>query len=199
MHVYLITNSINNKQYVGTEKGNNSEYFGSGRLIIEAIERFGKENFKKEILIDDRYIGSWKECLEFESACILSLNTLRPNGYNIFFWTWPMPIEICREAGRMGGKAAAKINMKQRTAIFAPENRGIGGKIGGKRTHELYPEKMKEWSGKGGKIAGKKLFKEKRGMFAPEVRSRAGKNSAHTLFEINGLFQRTTLGALFRM
>lgn len=52
-YVYQITNLINGKKYIGSsnkEPNENWSYYGSGKLIKQAIEKHGKENFKKEIL-----------------------------------------------------------------------------------------------------------------------------------------------------
>lgn len=48
--VYLITNKINNRKYIGVDTKNNKYYFGSGKAIKLAIKKYGKENFIKEIL-----------------------------------------------------------------------------------------------------------------------------------------------------
>lgn len=202
MHIYLITNLINGKQYVGAEKGNDPGYFGSGRLIIEAIERFDKENFKKKTLVDDKYIDSWDECLKLEKACILSLNTLVPNGYNITLWNWPVPVGMLRKGGRITGKKSKELGV----GIYAPENLGKGGKISGKRNKELkrgiFAPGMQS---KGGKIVSKKNVEGKRGLFDPiynerrsEWRSKGNKMRAYTLFEIDGLIHQMTLGTLFK-
>jgi group I intron endonuclease len=47
-YVYITTNLVNNKQYVGQHKKStfNPYYFGSGRLINYALKKYGKENFE---------------------------------------------------------------------------------------------------------------------------------------------------------
>ena len=54
-YVYQITNKINNKIYIGKRKykGGNpllDSYMGSGKLIKEAIKKYGKNNFQKIII-----------------------------------------------------------------------------------------------------------------------------------------------------
>lgn len=55
-YIYKITNLINGKSYIGKKKHKESDtpleesYMGSGRLIKEAIAKYGKDNFKKEII-----------------------------------------------------------------------------------------------------------------------------------------------------
>jgi len=82
MVIYLTTNLITGKQYVGQTTRDNKYYFGSGLLIQKAIEKYGKENFKKETLIE---CSSKEELDEQEIFWIKKLNTLQPDGYNIQF------------------------------------------------------------------------------------------------------------------
>ena len=54
-YIYRIVNTINNHDYIGKKKARTIDplldnYFGSGTLIKKAINRYGIQNFKKEIL-----------------------------------------------------------------------------------------------------------------------------------------------------
>ncbi len=94
MIVYMITNKINNKRYIGqtigtetdrfkkhinvafgTENDNNKKY-----LIHTAIFKYGKENFKIKILAK---CNSMEEMNHREEYYIRLLRTLSPIGYNL--------------------------------------------------------------------------------------------------------------------
>ena len=52
-YIYKTTNLINNKIYIGQKYGapeKTEKYFGSGKHLNSSINKYGKENFKKEIL-----------------------------------------------------------------------------------------------------------------------------------------------------
>lgn len=51
-HIYKTTNTVNGKIYIGKEKHNDKNYIGSGRILNNAIKKYGKEVFVKEILED---------------------------------------------------------------------------------------------------------------------------------------------------
>lgn len=48
--IYLTTNKINGRKYIGVDTKNNKYYFGSGTAIKLAIKKYGTENFTKEII-----------------------------------------------------------------------------------------------------------------------------------------------------
>lgn len=81
MQIYKIINLINNKIYVGKDKFDNPNYYGSGKIIKRAIKKYGIENFKKEILEDN--ISNYNLLNEREKYWILEMNSLQPKGYNI--------------------------------------------------------------------------------------------------------------------
>jgi hypothetical protein len=50
--IYETTNIVNLKRYRGIHKTSKIEdgYLGSGTVLLNAIEKYGKQNFKREIL-----------------------------------------------------------------------------------------------------------------------------------------------------
>lgn len=85
--VYLITNIITGRQYVGQTKNNILNRFNdhardkrSSRYLSSAIKKYGRENFKIEELV----IAFSKEDLNYlETYFIENFNTMVPNGYNL--------------------------------------------------------------------------------------------------------------------
>lgn len=80
--VYKTTNLVNGKIYVGFHKtiNPNDGYLGSGKLIKRAIEKYGVENFKKEILA---IFDNQKEAEDYEASIVDKDFTLREDTYNI--------------------------------------------------------------------------------------------------------------------
>ena len=80
--IYLTTNTINGKVYIGQTMHNKLNYFGSDVNIKLAIKKYGKENFTKVILIDNILTLESLNCLEdFYIKLYDSTNPLI--GYNI--------------------------------------------------------------------------------------------------------------------
>lgn len=91
MYVYIITNNITNKQYVGITTRSISERWRShisvangtsnGHMkITSSLRKYGKENFSVSQLDTASTI---EELNEKEQYWISKLNTRTPNGYNI--------------------------------------------------------------------------------------------------------------------
>jgi hypothetical protein len=83
-YVYQITNLLNNKIYVGKHKSELSPtengYYGSGKQIKAAIEKYGIANFKKEVL---HYCNSKEEMAEKESNIVTEDFVKRKDTYNM--------------------------------------------------------------------------------------------------------------------
>lgn len=81
-YFYKITNLINSKFYYGIHSTNklNDGYMGSGKIILDAIEKYGKENFTKEIIAD---YPTRKEASDHEKEKITMDLILDENCYNL--------------------------------------------------------------------------------------------------------------------
>jgi ribosome-binding protein aMBF1 (putative translation factor) len=81
MIIYKTTNLVNGKFYIGKDSKNNHNYLGSGKILKQAIKKYGKTNFRKEILEE---CFSMEDLNEQEKYWIKTLNSRDLSiGYNI--------------------------------------------------------------------------------------------------------------------
>jgi group I intron endonuclease len=80
--LYKTTNLINNKIYIGVHatKHINDCYLGSGKHLKNAIKKYGKENFKREIL---EFFNSYEDALLKENEIVNQDFINRIDTYNI--------------------------------------------------------------------------------------------------------------------
>ena len=130
-YLYKITNIINNKFYIGVHRTSNinDEYFGSGINITRAIKKYGKENFKKEIL---KFFENAPEMFFAEKEMVTEDFLKNPLVYNI----------------RVGGKGGFTTEMSVKGAM-----RTVTSKIG------IHAQTFEQYSaaGKQGSATGLKL------------------------------------------
>lgn len=80
--VYKVTNQLNQKSYIGQTRKIKQfkNYYGSGKLIKQAITKNGRENFVKEILFE---CFTQEELDEKEVKAIIEHRSFAPEGYNL--------------------------------------------------------------------------------------------------------------------
>lgn len=77
MVVYKTTNLVNGKVYIGKDAKNDPNYLGSGILLKQAIKKYGKSNFEKNILeycTQDNINEREKYWIEFTKAKEIGYN-----------------------------------------------------------------------------------------------------------------------------
>jgi len=81
-YFYKITNIVNNKFYYGVHKTNNlnDSYLGSGVALGRAKKKYGKENFKREII---QFFDTYEECLAYEALIVDKDMINDPMCYNM--------------------------------------------------------------------------------------------------------------------
>lgn len=100
-------NLVNGKVYVGVTNGNDPRYLGSGKLLHEAIKKYGREQFKRETIAvfetaDDAYA--------IEEAVVDAEFISRSDTYNI---------QIGGMGGRNGRPAGWKMTDEHKAKISA--------------------------------------------------------------------------------
>lgn len=174
-YIYKTTNLINGKVYIGQHQflDFDPSYYGSGTVILRAIKKYGKENFKVELLC-------WAETVEalneIEVTFIKSYNTTnRKIGYNVskggnsFMKGVPFSEEHRKHLSESHkGKPSLKKNIplteEQKQKIsesrkgYPAWNKGMKGFMKGKEVTEETRKKMSESAmGKPGTNTGKKF------------------------------------------
>ena len=81
-YFYKITNKLNNHYYYGIHSTDNLKdgYMGSGRNLRRAINKYGIENFEKEII---KFFETREECAKYEQLIVNKNLVLAKDCYNI--------------------------------------------------------------------------------------------------------------------
>lgn len=80
--VYRTTNNINGKYYVGVHNTEdlNDGYLGSGKLLLQAISKYGRSNFRREIL---QFFDNETDAFNYEAELVTENEVNNPNCYNL--------------------------------------------------------------------------------------------------------------------
>lgn len=156
-YIYLTTNLINNKKYIGKRICHcdiqSDTYIGSGKILKQAIQKYGKENFHKEIL---EICQSEQEYNEAEKRWIKYFNAVEDEDfYNIAF-------------GGDGGNTYGGLNeseLERIRAIKRQQTSGVNNPLYGtthsEETRKKISEKLKDYYRKTGRGPTSGKFGEK--------------------------------------
>jgi group I intron endonuclease len=138
MIIYEIKNKINGKVYIGQHSSNElGTYWGSGKLIKRAIEKYGLENFERFIL---EKCSTKEELNEREKYWIIEKDSIN-FGYNLteggtggdnskfidYSEEWK---EIQRNNAKQYWKTLSTEKLKERSDKVSGENNGMFGEVG---------------------------------------------------------------------
>lgn len=112
MIIYKTINLINGKWYIGRDSNDNPNYLGSGKLLKRAIEKYGKENFKKEIIDTAKNIEdlkkketNWIQKLNAHNcSCSYNIKSTGYDGISSVEWTNGMKEKAQERALRLSHK-----------------------------------------------------------------------------------------------
>lgn len=147
MYIYKTTNLLNGKFYIGKRvyrKKDDNWYLGSGIYLNRAIKKYGRHNFKKEII---EWCKDKEELSKREMYWIKTLNSTNLNiGYNL---------SLGGDGGNVGKEAYIKIGNRLR-GIKKPKEFGekVSKALKGKSKSKEHVEKVRQ------SLIGKKRPKE---------------------------------------
>jgi group I intron endonuclease len=184
--IYLITNLLNLKQYVGITKFSIEERFlqhiKKGFLLTEAIQKYGKDKFSIELIVE---VESPDRAYELEQHYIKKYNTKAPNGYNLTdggdgIFGWEPSEEYRKECserikqlhnekkvGMYGKKHTEETKKKMSDAAKGKEKPWLSGRKISEETKEKISQSNK----------GKKLSEETKQKISKNHHNVSGKNN----------------------
>lgn len=81
-YVYLITNNITGENYVGKHYGTaDNRYMGSGKKLKLAFEKYGRKNFRKDIVA---FYYDWEQLAYAEKVWIKYFKSIGKAEYNSY-------------------------------------------------------------------------------------------------------------------
>jgi hypothetical protein len=142
--IYKITNKVNGRYYIGRHATKNLDdgYMGSGKGIKNALEKYGIDNFTKEIIATAE---TSQDLWQLEKDIVNESIVKDPLSYNISYGGKHYLdglslhdnaafIDHQRSAGRLGGKAS----IAKRDSVWHAK----GGSIASRKNAALYRYKL---------------------------------------------------------
>ena len=196
-YIYILTNKINNKQYVGqticediNKRWNQYKKIDKqciGRCLYNALIKYGINNFKFQIIC----ICFDEDCNTYEKEYIKKYNTIAPNGYNLMDGGnnskhHPETIELIRATlkGRLTRPITDAIRLKLSESLRGDKNPNFGKKMSEeqkKKLSEIRIQLLKDGKILKNKITEKQLNALEKGREL--IRRKVGKFDNNNLLE----------------
>jgi hypothetical protein len=122
--VYKTINMVNDKYYVGVHNNANPNYLGSGTALCLAIEKYGKENFKREVLYT---FESLDEALRKEAEIVNEEFVRSKETYNLTIGGGMPPI-LYGNTYKLGKKESEESKLRKRIAFANSEKHKANSK-----------------------------------------------------------------------
>lgn len=192
--IYITTNLINGKKYLGKRsykdysdgKKKWKNYLGSGKLISRAIKKYGKENFKREIIDEAE---TYEELNELEKYYIRLYNcTDSDEWYNISeggdggvslkpgmdgYEEWKENIKLgLKRSGKSGGKIGRKVESTRGSSKINKPFFIIDLETGEKQRFEQLYDIGEKMGGRFYQAARARLHYEKERKIKKEIKAR---------------------------
>lgn len=142
-YVYIITNLVNNKKYVGSSRKHqiDESYYGSGRLIVNAIKKYGKENFTRDILWqgegDARDVEShWLEYFDAANNPLFYNMTNDARGNNLHKEDTKRTVSEKLTGRKFSKEICMKISQKKKGSTTSKKGKPDGPKPGTSTAHK---------------------------------------------------------------
>jgi len=211
MVIYKTTNLINGKIYIGQDTRNNPNYFGSGKIIKKAINKYGKENFKKEILVT---CSSIDELNKLEKHWIETLNSNNPDiGYNVSFGGqsgWMLGLRHSDKTkkefslnrkgkliGAKNGMYGKKHNEESKKKMSKPQFGEDNGMYGKKHSDETKKKMSEKLTGEKNSFYGKKHSDETKKKMSEMAKKRSGSPTSKRVIVGEQIFNSGSEAARF--
>lgn len=131
--IYITTNNLNNKKYIGMKKYSKGweTYLGSSKTLLSDILKYGKDNFKREII---------EECdnakdLQDKEIYYLEINNVLDND---LFYNQSIPHKDFRIKGKTNSSKGR--TWEEIYGIEGAKLRREKSKLKGKKWEEIYGE-----------------------------------------------------------
>lgn len=138
--IYKTTNLINNKYYIGKHQTNDphDKYLGSGKLILAAIQKYGRDNFVKTIL---ELCHSEEHMNQREKEILTAEHVNNSNCYN------------CREGGEGGWGHWLNSDAAHQSRLKGGKNSGVRERnlsLSKEEYVKRYDQGLRKWIQKNG-------------------------------------------------